>query len=396
MGDFNIDLLKTSEPCSDNFINTLGSFFYQPHILQPTRITDHTAALIDNLFFNSIEHFTISGNIVYDLTDHLPNFTILNKFGSLPPNIKVYRRDYSKFNESVLAKEVQSIDGKEVIKSDQENPPKMNSKTLYLELLEEKTKVRKELRGKETLFEQTEEETEKEDEKEEETEKEEEKEEKIEKEEEKESKREIPNQEKSETTKEGNFIDNPPLSDLLPKEEKQQQEDNFALEEKETAERRSYLSFKKEALKIIYPDEFIPDFSEYEDPQRMDRELKLLTNKLSLCSSIDWWKKLIIIFMMSVEVFLSYFSINVDGFSKFQLKNISVYDEYLVEIEEKKREKSGEHKIDVHWRLFGMMLFNVVFFIVGKMILEKTGFSIFEETEKTREKENLTEMKKEK
>ena len=68
----------------------------------------------------------------------------------------------------------------------------------------------------------------------------------------------------------------------------------------------------------------------------------------------------------------------------------------LLRLKKKKREKSGEHKIDVHWRLFGMMLFNVVFFIVGKMILEKTGFSIFEETEKTRERKNLTEMEKEK
>lgn len=110
MGDFNIDLLKESNPCSDNFINTLGSFFYQPHILQPTRITDHTATLIDNIFFNSIEHFTISGNIIYELTDHLPNFIIVTKFSSVPTNIKIYKRDYSNFSESTLIYEVQSVD----------------------------------------------------------------------------------------------------------------------------------------------------------------------------------------------------------------------------------------------------------------------------------------------
>ena len=38
MGDFNIDLLNSCKP-SDDFINTLASF-YQPQILQPTRITD--------------------------------------------------------------------------------------------------------------------------------------------------------------------------------------------------------------------------------------------------------------------------------------------------------------------------------------------------------------------
>ena len=41
LGDFNLDLLKLdSHPDIDNFLNTLGSFNFQPHILQPTRITD--------------------------------------------------------------------------------------------------------------------------------------------------------------------------------------------------------------------------------------------------------------------------------------------------------------------------------------------------------------------
>ena len=56
--------------------------FFQPHILQPTRITDHSATLIDNIFFNSIEHITVSGNVEY-LSDHLPNFIILNRFSDL-------------------------------------------------------------------------------------------------------------------------------------------------------------------------------------------------------------------------------------------------------------------------------------------------------------------------
>lgn len=77
MGDFNVDHLNSCKPSND-FSNTVASFFYQPHILQPSRITHHTATLIDNIWFNSIEHFTISGNIVYGLTDHLANFIILS------------------------------------------------------------------------------------------------------------------------------------------------------------------------------------------------------------------------------------------------------------------------------------------------------------------------------
>jgi len=70
LGDFILDLLKMdSHPDTGNFLHTLGSFNFQPHILQPTRITDHSQTLIDNIFFNSLEHLTLSGNIIYDLTD---------------------------------------------------------------------------------------------------------------------------------------------------------------------------------------------------------------------------------------------------------------------------------------------------------------------------------------
>lgn len=44
MGDFNIDFLRIDDYSdSENFINTLGSFCFQPQIIQPTRITGHSA-----------------------------------------------------------------------------------------------------------------------------------------------------------------------------------------------------------------------------------------------------------------------------------------------------------------------------------------------------------------
>ena len=88
----------------------MGSNFFQPYILQPTRITDHSATLIDNIFFNSIEHFTISGNMVYDLTDHLANFVIFDKFSSLPSSIPLYKRDYSKIDQQALLNEIKLVD----------------------------------------------------------------------------------------------------------------------------------------------------------------------------------------------------------------------------------------------------------------------------------------------
>ena len=111
LGDFNLDLLKfESHSGTNDFLNTLLLSYFQPQILQLTRITDHSATLIDNIFFNSLKHFTISGNLIYDLTDHLPNYLVVSKFSSLSENIKIFRRDYSNFDEQALIDDIQSID----------------------------------------------------------------------------------------------------------------------------------------------------------------------------------------------------------------------------------------------------------------------------------------------
>ena len=110
MGDFNINLLShDSHNPTDEFINTLFSYSFQPHILQPSRITSHSATLIDNIFFNSLEYRTYSGNIFHDLSDHLPNFLIIDSIQSQPNKI-MYTRDYSNLNKQALINEFQEID----------------------------------------------------------------------------------------------------------------------------------------------------------------------------------------------------------------------------------------------------------------------------------------------
>ena len=64
---------------------------------------------VKTIFFYSLEHFSISGNLCYDLSDHLPNFLIVSKLSSLPANIKVFQRDYSNFDKQALVTDIQSI-----------------------------------------------------------------------------------------------------------------------------------------------------------------------------------------------------------------------------------------------------------------------------------------------
>lgn len=55
MGDFNINLLNfESHSLTHEFLGNLGLYCFQPYITQPTRITEHSATLIDNIYFNSM------------------------------------------------------------------------------------------------------------------------------------------------------------------------------------------------------------------------------------------------------------------------------------------------------------------------------------------------------
>ena len=113
---FNLDLLKfESHPSAENVLNTLGTFYFQSQILQPTTVTDHSATLFDDIFFNSLEHFSISENFCYDSSDHLPNFLIVSRLSSPPVNIMVFRQDYSSFDKQALITYIQSINWDDLI-----------------------------------------------------------------------------------------------------------------------------------------------------------------------------------------------------------------------------------------------------------------------------------------
>jgi hypothetical protein len=69
----------------------------------------HTATLIDNIFLNSIEYDTMSGNLLTDITDHLPNFLIINRIGTFKKENISYKRNYTKINQERIINEVKSI-----------------------------------------------------------------------------------------------------------------------------------------------------------------------------------------------------------------------------------------------------------------------------------------------
>ena len=79
-GDFNLDLLNLHDSApSSSFYNLVNTMSLLPTIRKPTRITDSSCTLIDNIITNYFEDF-VAGIMTIDLTDHLPTFIVFKNY----------------------------------------------------------------------------------------------------------------------------------------------------------------------------------------------------------------------------------------------------------------------------------------------------------------------------
>ena len=112
-GDFNINLLNTeSHPQTAEFIETLFSCSFFPTINRPTRITESSATLIDNIFVNNIHSNSIaSGILTCAITDHCPVFCV-TPFNCPKPSgdIFIKKRNFSDRNKLKFREMLSSID----------------------------------------------------------------------------------------------------------------------------------------------------------------------------------------------------------------------------------------------------------------------------------------------
>ena len=97
-----LNLLKIdTDHFTQHFFNLLCSYGLLPHILQPTRVTESAATIIDNIFSNNIQDDIISGNLLLTLSEHFSQFISVTREKIDFKNQNVYISDYSKFsNES--------------------------------------------------------------------------------------------------------------------------------------------------------------------------------------------------------------------------------------------------------------------------------------------------------
>ena len=97
MGDFNINLLNVdTHVASSDFLQCLYSYMFMPLINKPTRVTNLSATLIDNIYCNNFNQDTmLQGILMTDITDHFPIFCIDVNTQHLVKDASVYKRTFT-------------------------------------------------------------------------------------------------------------------------------------------------------------------------------------------------------------------------------------------------------------------------------------------------------------
>ena len=90
--DFNIDLLKLYTKQHYNmFFDIIISSGFHPKITLPTRITDRSSTLIDNILTNVYDDNHISGILINKISDHQPIFTCNNRVSPCAASQSIFK-----------------------------------------------------------------------------------------------------------------------------------------------------------------------------------------------------------------------------------------------------------------------------------------------------------------
>jgi len=151
--------------------------------------------------------------------------------------------------------------------------------------------------------------------------------------------------------------------------------DIYAEEDEETQKERNAVYFKYEVLRRMHPTVHIPEFTVYSDPKIMKQKYDMLTKKLAINTTVDNWKRYMMVAVMVCEVLLGQLNFDMDGFAQQQIIQMSTYDQLLVEIAEKKN-KQTESQWSPEARLGMMMLLNTSVFVMTKTIFKNSGTNL--------------------
>ena len=117
MGDYNINILNNEvHSQTSDLIDLMYSYSLVPLINRPTRITNNSATLIDNIFSNNLHdlHKSTQAILVTDISDHLPIIHINWNFKDCNEDLSIIRRSNTKKNREEFKQAMNNINWTEL------------------------------------------------------------------------------------------------------------------------------------------------------------------------------------------------------------------------------------------------------------------------------------------
>ena len=81
-----------------NFYNLLTTYGFLPLIINPIRVSNSSATVIDNIYSNFSHYQHSSGNILMTISKHFSQFFSLSRAKVDLKDINIYKRNYSNFD----------------------------------------------------------------------------------------------------------------------------------------------------------------------------------------------------------------------------------------------------------------------------------------------------------
>ena len=97
-------------PVINEFLNLMYSNFFQPRILEPTRVVlSSWPSLSNNIYINTYDKTIHSSNFSDKVTDHMPNFCIIKDTYKVKKNTKIRIRNMQQFEKDKFLKDLEEL-----------------------------------------------------------------------------------------------------------------------------------------------------------------------------------------------------------------------------------------------------------------------------------------------
>ena len=137
------------------------------------------------------------------------------------------------------------------------------------------------------------------------------------------------------------------------------------------------LLFKFDLLRKSYKSANIPEFTIHSDYTTMQRTYDSTIRQVNVDSNIETYKSYLITGFYITEFVLGYWlKFDMQDFTKQQILNMNKYEHLLIELGEKNYVPEGS-KWPVEIRLLFTIVINAAIFIITKMVMKKIGGSLF-------------------